>query len=155
MKLRDHIAQLSMVALGCLLFVISLIIPTLFILFILRLFGCSPFKRGLPLLFCLLAACAPFAGQTMKLQIGMTEAEVRKIMGAPITRAAQGQTVVDRYVVDTGLQTLPYWIAYANGRVIMFGHPGDFATEAAPVHININSNIYTGSVTNQINRSPK
>jgi hypothetical protein len=81
-----------------------------------------------------------------RLSAGMTKQEVIAIMGQPDTTASPGPgTEYLRYSLSTsGWEAFndvaePYFVELANGKVIAYGHVGDFGSAQNPgVDVNVN-----------------
>ena len=92
------------------------------------------------LLLCfLISGCASigFIGSTNNLSLGMTKAEVIKVMGQPAsTKASANGVEVFEYVLCNPYRPDPngifkneqYWIMLEGGKVIQYGRAGDFDT---------------------------
>lgn len=83
-----------------------------------------------------LAGCAHPYRDTPDLRLGMTNDEVRDVMGDPTAiRASKvyedGQTTeVWEYLSGIALNPKNYWVHFENGKVVQWGEPGDFAGKA-------------------------
>jgi hypothetical protein len=92
----------------------------------------------------LLAGCAT-APRMNRLSLGLSKAEVIRIMGTPSSTAAQGRTEYLNYkLTDSskeafyGIET-PYFIRLVDGRVDAYGRRGDFdSTKNDAVDLNLN-----------------
>jgi len=84
-----------------------------------------------------LSACAT-AHKMNKVQLGMTKAEVIKVMGPPVSISAQrGSEYLNYSFSETDDQafygiTKPYYVRLINGRVESYGRLGDFDSTQKP-----------------------
>lgn len=90
------------------------------------------------LVILVLSGCGTLTAKSMnKLSIGMSKAEVIRIMGSPTTTKADGNTEVLEYKrmadmqewwTSRSSQRTNYWIVFENGELIKYGKAGDWDT---------------------------
>lgn len=87
-------------------------------------------------LIVLFAGCSVPARHMKQLQLGMTPDQVRKAAGNPYTiRGAKvyedGRSLeVWEYISWLAIFPKDYWVMFQNGKVVQWGEPGDFGSQA-------------------------
>ncbi|HMP71803.1 MAG TPA: hypothetical protein PKE55_00930 [Kiritimatiellia bacterium] len=80
--------------------------------------------------------CSSPGKKVKRLELGMTPADVRDEIGAPNRiRGAKiyedGQsTEIWQYSTTWGFSPETYWVYFENGKLVQWGHPGDFTGNA-------------------------
>ncbi len=94
----------------------------------------------------LVSGCASASAHKIsKVKLGMTRAEVIKVMGKPTSVSAQGETEYLNYALSETDQaagrgwTTPYFVRLISGKVDSYGRTGDFDSTRTPA-VRIESN---------------
>jgi hypothetical protein len=80
----------------------------------------------------LLSGCATSSSRINDISLGMTKAEVTRVMGRPVSTSAQNgvefmnYSLLENFWLD--IQGTPYSVQLVNGRVVSYGRQGDFGT---------------------------
>ncbi len=91
-------------------------------------------KRILPFLALLVTSCAaPFNTHFSDIHVGMSRAEVTKLLGKPVGAEGEGGSEVlyyrlaSSFMDSDGSDTREYWVRLQNGGVTGYGERNDFA----------------------------